>query len=129
MCQARAKVRSLRLAQALHKVLERLTLHAGHALGADFLLVRKDAHGSLSGAFRVEDRGKLCIGANSVVVPVGADHAAVQTDIARVRGRNRFQLGGDEVLLDDAVFFVQKPQHRELHAVLAVVVRFRTASH
>ena len=60
---------------------------------------------------------------------VGADHAAVKAQVPRVGGRDGLKLGGDEILLHDAVFFVQKPQHRELHAVLAVVVRFRAAAH
>ena len=127
--QARAKVDVLGLAEALHEVLERLALHAGHALGADFFFVGKDADSGLFGALRVENRGKLCVRADSVIVAVSTDHAAVQADITRVGSRDGLKLRGDEVLFHDAVFFVQDPENRQLHAVLAVIVCLGAAAH
>ena len=121
MCQARAKVRSLRLAQALHKVLERLTLHAGHALGADLFLVGKDADSRLGGMLHVEDGGKLGIGADAVVVAVAADEAAVKSEVAHIEAGDDLQLRGEEILLGNAVLLVEQAQHGELHALAALV--------
>ena len=56
-----------------------------------------------SGSFDVEDGLQLGIGADAVVVAVGADEAAVKADVAHVEGGHGAELGGDEVLLRDAV--------------------------
>ena len=53
---------------------------------------------------------------------VGADHAAVKAQVPRVGGRDGLKLGGDEILLHDAVFLVQDAHDGKLDAVRAVVV-------
>ena len=59
---------------------------------------------------------------------VGADQAAVESDVAGVRRGDSFQLGGDEVFLGDAVFLVQQTQDFNLDAVRAVVIAERTGA-
>ena len=54
-------------------------------------------------------------------MPVSADHAAVQADVARLKRRDGGQLGGEEILLRDAVIVVQQREDGELHTVLALV--------
>ena len=76
----------------------------------------------------VEDGGKLGIGADAVVVAVSADEAAVKAEVAGVHGRDGLQLGGDKVLLDDAVLLVQQLQNGEADAVGAVVIALRPAA-
>ena len=66
-----------------------LRLHAGHAIGADLLLIGEDAHGrALRRAVEVEDGTQLSVGAHAVILTVGADHAAVKADVARRQCRN-----------------------------------------
>ena len=52
---------------------------------------------------------------------VAADHAAVDADLADVKGRYGGKLCGQEVLFPDAVRIVQQAEHRQLDAVLAFV--------
>ena len=59
---------------------------------------------------------------------VGADQAAVESDVAGVRRGDGFQLGGDEVFLGDAVFLVQQTQDFDLDAVGAVVIAERAGA-
>lgn len=103
-------------------MLERLGLHAGHALGADLLLVGEDADGGLLRRFELQDGRELGVGADAVVMAVGADHAAVKAQVPRVGGRDGLKLSGDEILLHDAVFLVQDAHDGKLDAVRAVVV-------
>ena len=99
----------LLLAEVGHERLERLRLHAGHAVRAGLLLVGEDAHGrALRRALKVKDRAQLGIGAHAVVLPVGADHAAVKADVARRERRHGGKLRRQEVLLRDAVLIVQQ---------------------
>ena len=108
----------LLLAEVGHEGLERLRLHAGHAVGADLLLVGEDAHGrALRRAVEVKDGAQLGIGAHAVILTVGTDHAAVKADVARRERRHGGKLRRQEVLFRDAVFIMEQRQHGELHAV------------
>ena len=60
---------------------------------------------------------------------VGADEAAVQTDIRGIKGRDHLQLGGCQVILADAVLLVEQIQHPQLHTVAVLAVAQRTAAH
>ena len=46
---------------------------------------------------------------------VGGDERAVEADVAGLEGRDQFEFGGQEVLLDDAVLLVEEFQDVELH--------------
>ena len=59
---------------------------------------------------------------------VGGDEAAVEADLARRACGDHGQLGGEEVLLRQTVFFVQEHQDGERHAVGALVVLQRAAA-
>ena len=59
---------------------------------------------------------------------VGGDEAAVEADVARLAGGHDLQLGGDEVLLHDAVFLIEELEDVELEAIRAVLSRERTAA-
>ncbi len=89
-----------------NSVFEILAVHTGCADGADLFLVGKQAAAGVFGRFvNAEDRidGSIC--ANAVIMAVTYDHAAVKTEIACCTGGNNFQLGGEEVLFFDFVFF------------------------
>ena len=53
---------------------------------------------------------------------VGADHAAVQTDVCGVHRGHRFQLGGDEVRLGEVVLLIQQLHHGQLHPILLLAL-------
>ena len=111
----------LLLAEVGHERLERLRLHTGYAVGAGLLLVGENAHGrALRRALEIKDRAQLGIGAHTVVLPVGADHAAVKADVARRERRHGGELRRQEVLLRNAVFIMQQREHGELHTVAAL---------
>ena len=108
----------LLLAEVGHEGLKRLRLHAGHAIGADLLLIGEDAHGrTLRRAVKVEDGTQLSVGAHAVILTVGADHAAVKADVARRERRHGGQLRRQKVLFRDAVFIIEQGQHGKLHTV------------
>ena len=128
MRQALTQADALRVAEGGHDVFEIVALHAGDALRADLFLVGEDADGGLFGLVEREERGQLGEGADAVVMAVGADEAAIKADVAGVGRGDGFQLGGDEVLLGDAVFLVQQTQDFNLDAVGAVVIAERTGA-
>ncbi len=60
---------------------------------------------------------------------VGTDEGAVKADVAGPEGGHGGQLGGDEVLLHNAVLLVQQVQNGQLHPLRALVVLEGTAAH
>ena len=128
VCKAVGQLDGLHSAERLHEVLKRLGLHTGHALGADLFLVGEDAHGGLLRHVQLQNRGQLRIRADAVVMAVGADEAAVKAEVAGVCRRDGLQLGGDKILLHNAVFLMQDAHDGKLHAVGAVVVRLGPAA-
>lgn len=111
----------LLLAEVGHEGLERLRLHTGHAVGAGLLLVGENAHSrALRRTLEIKDRAQLGIGAHAVILPVGADHAAVKADVACRERRHGGELRRQEVFLRDAVLIMQQRQHSELHTVAAL---------
>ena len=119
--QAVAQLHALGVAKVFHKRLEGGRLHAAHANGADLFLVREDAHGGALGGLGLIDGLELSVGAHAVVVAVAADQGAVKTHVAGIQRGHGLQLGGEEILLGDAVAVAQHGQDRQLHAVLALV--------
>ena len=128
MLEAAALACARRLAQVLHEHLEILALHAGDADGADLLLVGQHAHGRLDRGAEVQQRLEGGIGAYAVVMAVGGDEAAVEANLTRRACGDHGQLGGEEVLLRQAVLLVQEHEDGELHAVCALVVLQRAAA-
>ena len=59
---------------------------------------------------------------------VGGDEAAVEAHVSCRSCGNHGQLGGEEIVLADAVFFVEQAQNSELDAVSALVVLQRLAA-
>ena len=118
--KAVAQPHVLLLAEILHERLKGVALHAGNAHRADLFLVGENAHGGALRHFGVENGFELGIGAHAVVLTVAADERAVHADVARLKTRHDLQLGGEEVLLRDAVAVVQKRHDREHHALAAL---------
>ena len=100
-------------------------LHAGVPLRPDLLLVGEDGHGREGRIPRLQDRGEGGIGADTVVVSVGADQAAVEAQVARLEGGDRLQLGGKEIRLGHAVFLMEDPQDVELDQLPFLIVAQR----
>ena len=104
-------------------------LHTGVALGADFLLVRQNGHGGIGGAVGLQNGGQGGISADTIVVAVAPDHAAVEAQIPGLEGGNRLQLGGEEIRLHHAVFFVEQLEDVQLHQLAALVVLEGAGAH
>ena len=119
----------LGLTQVLHKSVEGGGLHAGDPLGADLLLVGQHANGGALRGAQLQQGGKAGVGAHPIVVAVGPDERAVKADVAGVEGGHRGQLGGNKILLHNAVLPVQQLQNGQLHPVLALVVQQGPAAH
>ena len=100
-------------------------LHAGVSLRTDLLLIGEDRHGRERRILRLQDGGEGGIGADPIVVTVGADQAAVEAQVPRLEGRYGFELSGKEVRLGHAVFFMKDPQNVELDELAFVVIAQR----
>ena len=120
--KAVGQLHALRAAHIAHEPFKGLREHTGNTLRADLFLIGKDADGGLLGRNGVENACKLCVGADAVVVTVGSDEAAVKADVARLAGGHDLELGGDEVLLRNAVLRVQILENAELETVGAVLI-------
>ena len=107
----------LGVTQVAHKGVEGGGAHAGHTLGADLLLVGQHAHSGAGRGAQREQGGQGGEAAHPVVMAVGADEGAVEADIHGPEGGHGGQLGGDEVLLHNAVLLVQQVQNGQLHPV------------
>ena len=109
-------------AQIGHKGIEVFRLHAGRAHGAYFLLVGEYAYGGLMRRGDIHNGAQRGICAAAVVMSVAAYQAAVESDVAGREIRDDGQLGGEEIMLGDAVFFIQQLKYRKLCAVAALFV-------
>ena len=110
-------------AEVIHEILEEMALHAGDTHTADLFLVCQDADSGLCGGAEGEHGSQLCVSADPVVVAVGADQAPVQANLAAGAGGNDGQFGAEEILLDDAVLFVQQLHNVQLHQVAALTLQ------
>ena len=86
------KLHLLRLAKVAYEALKGTGFHAGNALRADLLLIRKYADGGFLGLILLKDGGKLRIGAYSVIVTISRNKAAVKANLTNIVSRNRDQL-------------------------------------
>ena len=110
-------------AQIAHKGLERAGLHAGHAVRADLLLVHEQADAGMRGRFgQVKQGSGRRIGADAVIMAVGADKRAVETDVAGAKRRHAAQLCGQEIRLGHAVFAIKMLHYGELDLFAALFV-------
>ncbi len=110
-------------AQVRHEGIKGMGLHAGHAVRADLLLVHEQADAGMLGRFdEVEQGGSSRVGADAVIMAVGADKRAVKADVAGVVRRYAAQLCGQEIRLGHAVFAVQVLHDGELDLLAALLV-------
>ncbi len=104
-------------------MLKVVALHTGDAHGAHLFPIRQDAHGGPLRLVDGEQGFQLRVGADPVVVAVGADQAPVQTHLPAPSGGDHGQLGGLEVVLDQAVLFVQQLHDVQLDQVAALALQ------
>ena len=128
--EAVGQLDALGIAQALHEMFKVVALHTGNTHRANLFLVGKDADGGLFGHVQREQGFQLGVGADPVVVAVGAEQAAVKTRLPAASRGNHRQLGGEEVALHKAVLLVQQLHDVQLHEVRAVALqRLGTEDH
>ena len=117
------------LGQGVDKVPQIGGLQASVAGAAGLFLVGENGDDRLLGNLAaVEDGFQGGIGADPVIVAIGAYHAPVQADVHSLKGGHKLNLSGDEVLLHHAVFLVEEPQNVQLEQVLALFGADRTAA-
>ena len=109
------------------KVGKHFAVHTGGAVGAGFLLIRKAGN---RGVFRVCGKyaGKLAVGADSVVMTVGADKASVKADVPGFSRRNHGKLRRLEVLLHNAIFIEEKVCNVEFNLLAYRIISERNGA-
>ena len=108
---------------------QQLGLHTRVALGADLLLVGQNDHGGVDGIVGAKQSGDGGVGADAVVVAVGTDQGAVQTHVSCLAGGYGGEIGGQEILLGDAVLLMEQSQHVEADGVAALTAGVGTGAH
>ena len=111
------------VAQIVDEGLEGERMHAADAHGADLLLVRQQADGGVLRGVQGQQGHDLVVDADTVVMAVGGQHAPVETHLAALHGGDDGKLGGEEVLLDDAVLLVQQLHDVQLHKLAALTLQ------
>ena len=114
--------------QIRHKIVEILRGQARVAHAANLLLVRQHRNSGVLRRLALEDSLQSRVSAHPVVVAVGADHAAVKANVHRFEGRDKFQLGGDQVAFHNAVLLVQNVHDVQLEQLLTLPVGERQAA-
>ena len=97
------------LGEVVDEILEVGGVEAGVSVGADLLFVGEDRDGGVGRGLtlcHVEVRDCGRIGADLIVMAVGADHAAVKADVHGLVCRDEFELGGLEIFFHDSVLLV-----------------------
>ena len=111
--KAHAERRPLRFAQVLHKGIEGGGLHTGYTVRANLLFVRQNAYRCLDRRFiHVQQCPQRGVAADAVIMAVSTDHGTVKADFRCLHGGNGLQLGRGEIILGDAILFVQKLHDR-----------------
>ena len=98
-------------------VFEDLALHTADAFAADFFFVGEDGHEGVFGVFAVEDGGYSGVGADAVVVTVGAYERAVEAYVAGFCCGDGAEFGIYEVSFGAAVFFIEGGEDVQLYGV------------
>ena len=85
--------------------------------------------GGECGRLRVDfgAKGRVC--AYTVIMPIGANHAAVKAYIRRLERRHRFNFSACEIALCNAIALVQKLHGIQLDALFRLFVRIGNAAH
>ena len=103
-------------------MLKVVALHTGNAHGANFLPIRQDTHGSLGRILDGKQGIQFGVGADPVIVTVGRQQAAVKANLTALASRQHRQLGGQEILLNQAIFLVQQLHDVQLHQISALAI-------
>ena len=92
-------------------VFEIARAHGGVADGADLFFVDEESDGGGLWRCEIQQRveGGVCTGA--VVVAVGGDESAIESDVDGVLCGNELELGEEQIFFDEAIFFVEQFQH------------------
>ena len=97
--------------------------HARIAVGADFFFVGEERRLGLRAGLRVEDGFHIGVGADPVVLAVGGDEGAVESDVAALHGGHEFEFRRGEVFFFDAVGVFQEFHDRFFRRFSFVGVR------
>ena len=91
-----------------HTVLKESGLHTGGTDASDLFLVHQQTAGcSCRCLCKLQDRQQRGVGADTVVLSISRDHAAVQSAFSGFSCRNHLQLRGEEILFFKIIFFFQ----------------------
>ena len=115
--------------QILDEEADKIGVEAGVAHGADLLPVGEDGDHCVSGVLDLQGRPHRGVGANLVIVAICANHAAVKADITGAERGDHSQVGGEEVLLHNAVLLMEQIEDVQLHLLADLVVFERQGAH
>ena len=107
MAQNRLCVRPKALRKILNRMVDVVRVKSRISDGADLFLICKDRECGVFRVLRSNLRHQRCIRAHTVILSIGTDEAAVQSDINGLVYRNHLDLRTGEILLRDSVAVIQ----------------------
>ena len=108
MAQNRLCVRPKALRKVLNRMVDVVGVKSRISDGTDLFLICKDRECGVLRILRSNLRHQRCIRAHTVILSIGTDEAAVQSDINGLVCRNHLDLCTVKICLGNTVFLVQQ---------------------
>ena len=97
-------------------------LHTSCSHASDLFLIYKETAACTLRCFHLKKSQKGSICANSVILSITRDHAAVKTTVTSLASWNDFKLCGKEIFLFHTVFLVQNTKYILLNSLFLLVI-------
>ena len=93
-------------------------VQSGITHGTNLFLICQNGHSRIGRIHRLDLRHQRRIRAHSVILSISADHAAVQSHIAGLMGRNQLDLSAEEIRLGNPITLIQQLKRQKLNRLL-----------
>jgi len=98
-------------------------LHTSCSHASDLFLIYKETAACTLRCFHLKKSQKGSICANSVILSIASDHAAVKTTVTSLASWNDLKLCGKEIFLFHTIFLIQNAKYILLNSLFLLVIR------
>ena len=100
-----------------------MRLHTSCSHASDLFLIYKETAACTLRCFHLKKSQKGSICANSVILSITRDHAAVKTTVTSLASWNDLKLCREEIFLFYTVFLIQNTKHVLLNSLFLLIIR------
>ena len=131
LSQSQVRILSQCIQNICYAVLKETGLHTGSSYASDLFLINQQTAACTLWSFHLKKSQKGSVCANSVILSVTSNHAAVKSAVTGLASRHNFKLCGKEIFLFHTIFLIQDAKNILFHSFFLLIIRKickRTAS-